>query len=275
MSRQDVERYLDAKYSRWISTDPALGEYIPKAGKGTADEASKLAGQGGIFNSVNGNLYHYAGNNPMKYTDPDGKKLYVSGSKQYMAAVQRELTNLCSGAIINFDTGEVSLSSHSQTSNPKGYELLSSLIGSPKTNTIWLGNSTMKDERGNAKGNSAFPYDTRITLTNDKFDADFNRVDNNYGSMNTVINFDPDKQTGGKDDNGSNYRPPFVGLAHEMGHSEAMNNGTQTYEPYNPIPGTTPEKEKNSIKWENAIRAEHKLTPRTNYYYQPITSMEE
>ena len=66
-------RYLDAKYSRWISTDPALGEYIPKAGKGTADEAGKLPGIGGAFNSVNLNLYHYAGNNPVKYTDPDGK----------------------------------------------------------------------------------------------------------------------------------------------------------------------------------------------------------
>ena len=32
-------RYLDPRYSRWISTDPALGEYIPGAGKATASEA--------------------------------------------------------------------------------------------------------------------------------------------------------------------------------------------------------------------------------------------
>ena len=30
---------------------------------------------GGVYNYVNFNLYHYAGNNPVKYTDPDGKNI--------------------------------------------------------------------------------------------------------------------------------------------------------------------------------------------------------
>ena len=68
-------RYLDPKYSRWLSGDPALGDYIPKAP--IDDEAKKhnenLPGMGGVFNVVNLHLYHYAGNNPVTYTDPDGK----------------------------------------------------------------------------------------------------------------------------------------------------------------------------------------------------------
>ena len=68
-------RYLDPRYSRWISSDPALGEYIPGAGKATASEAGSLPGMGGIFNTVNLQLYHYAGNNPVKYTDPDGRDI--------------------------------------------------------------------------------------------------------------------------------------------------------------------------------------------------------
>ena len=71
-------RYLDPKYSRWLSGDPALNDYIPKAP--IDDEAKKhnenLPGMGGVFNVVNLHLYHYAGNNPIKYEDPDGEKIF-------------------------------------------------------------------------------------------------------------------------------------------------------------------------------------------------------
>jgi RHS repeat-associated protein len=68
-------RYLDPKTSRWLSGDPAMGEYFPVAP--VNDDAKKhnenLPGQGGVFNNVNLHVYHYAGNNPVKHTDPDGR----------------------------------------------------------------------------------------------------------------------------------------------------------------------------------------------------------
>ena len=62
-------RYLDSKYSRWISIDPALGKYTSKDYKGTS---------GGIYNSINLNLYNYGNNNPIKYKDLDGNEIYDS-----------------------------------------------------------------------------------------------------------------------------------------------------------------------------------------------------
>jgi hypothetical protein len=63
---------------RRLSADPAMGDYIPAAP--VNDEARRrngnLPGMGGIFNLVNLHVYHYAGNNPMKYVDPDGRDIF-------------------------------------------------------------------------------------------------------------------------------------------------------------------------------------------------------
>jgi hypothetical protein len=81
-----------------------MAEYIP--GAPVSDEARKRNGslpdQGGVFNYVNFHVYHYAGNNPVKYTDPDGREVDPSvipdsSAKKMILRNQRELEENNSG----------------------------------------------------------------------------------------------------------------------------------------------------------------------------------
>jgi RHS repeat-associated protein len=83
-------RYLNPQTSMWLSADPVTGEYIPQAP--VNDEAKQhnkeLPGMGGVFNYVNLHVYHYAGNNPVKLTDPDGRD--VLNNTEHAVVLQLE-----------------------------------------------------------------------------------------------------------------------------------------------------------------------------------------
>jgi RHS repeat-associated protein len=69
-------RYYDARMSRWISTDKYLERYLPIKGN---VELDNLPGMGGIYNSINLDLYCYVRGNPILYLDPDGHLLKEFG----------------------------------------------------------------------------------------------------------------------------------------------------------------------------------------------------
>jgi len=74
-------RYYDARTSVWVSPDPILGKYLPTGDK---EKDKQLPGMGGVFNSFNLGLYSYGHLNPVKYTDPDGRSIYVDEDGNYL-----------------------------------------------------------------------------------------------------------------------------------------------------------------------------------------------
>jgi len=71
-------RYYEPMLSKWISADPILGKYLPNVNK---DSDNNLPGSGGVYRSLNLNLYHYGLNNPVRYMDPTGQFPAETGGK--------------------------------------------------------------------------------------------------------------------------------------------------------------------------------------------------
>ena len=73
-------RYYDPRTSVWQNPDPIIEKYLPTGDK---ENDKNLPGMGGVFSTTNLNLYHYAGQNPVKFVDPDGNETVNTGGEVY------------------------------------------------------------------------------------------------------------------------------------------------------------------------------------------------
>jgi RHS repeat-associated protein len=222
--------------------DPVIGRFV------NADSVMNK-----LFDPQMLNRYSYCRNNPLVHTDPTGHYLYIYGINNTeiytLVLLQLQfidpsvvLTEVKEGSGIYqvFFDSNISIEGHE-----KGHDLLGNLAESKKEHNVKLDRYSPNQFHAKKDGNS--------------------EIDWNYRSTRS-------REGGGPDDEGSYRRDPFIGLAHELGHSEAHQQGKQ--KPKDPhwdmnllkLP-STPEWEENSIKRENDIRGENNRTLRS-YYIQ-------
>jgi RHS repeat-associated protein len=179
------------------------------------------------------NLYGYVANDPVNKVDPNGQDIVIVGSRDYRREVLREMRQI--------------------QSQPNGNTLAHGLIASDNRVVI-----RPTADQPKVDGDSRYIGSNHTTS-----DAEPSRDGNGTGS---TVYFDP-KTKGGVDVNGSNQRPSFVGLAHELGQAEANNRGDHVGSyPTAPTPGTTPAIEQNAMTRENQVRQEHGLPDRTTFF---------
>ncbi|QQO10710.1 RHS repeat-associated core domain-containing protein [Breznakiella homolactica] len=233
-------RYLDPKMSRWLSADPAMGDYVPGPGM----SPDKLSGLGGVYNVINLHTYHYAANNPVKYTDPTGREVEILGTPEYIAEVNRLLE-------------EAELASpdfKSKMKELRDNKEIKVTIRAPET-------------QAEKNGGSSTLY------------SDVEAFANNRPSGSEIV-FDPSKTV--YDTNTNFALPPVTGIAHEIGHAyfnmKGGFNGKANVWDMSTNPPTfiyNKDSESNAINFENEVRLALGLPYRSNYGGFPVNIMPE
>jgi hypothetical protein len=180
-----------------------MGEYVPQApiNDKIRKQNENLPGMGGVFNYVNLHAYHYAGNNPVVLTDPDGKK-QTEFQKQVTQVLSqiRNLSNKSDFSIVitrsGLDNGKNGMYYRSTLSVMyKGTELNSISIQSTADhpNTAGLGGKTLPTGK----------YTGTLLAESPSYLRPIKLVDGKNARVNDAFLFHPNLYTN-KDNGGDN-----------------------------------------------------------------------
>jgi RHS repeat-associated protein len=127
-------RYLDPRFSKWMSADPELGRYMPSGGRADRDVTPSLLtnwrsypnlpGMGGTFEPTNLALYGYGHHNPATLTDSKGKETQVFITRDYLIEFKLPFTDY------NVKLGQYGSHAAARVDNPQGEATLYDPAGS-------------------------------------------------------------------------------------------------------------------------------------------------